>query len=635
MMPLGLLKKELRQILPWAVAILLLETAMQGFEIVLGFPDFRVWAEGAPIFGASGRGVMLAVWAFVLAYAGFPREHDDGTLPFLFALPIPRSALFLAKASAAAGILILAILLSELLRWLGQLPNPGSFGGHTFRLDWALLGVGLSGAVALIALAYALFFSVFRWFGLLLALVLWTVLAVLEQHNSGLKWLNPLELLAVEFDGTRALVPWTDLLGHAACAAALGAIAAGAWVGPVDSWASRVSRWSARLPAKILLVIGFGGLIVGGVAYYAFETDDGSLWGSDIGFELLDPGPEAQRTSRRYRFRYRSVHQTRIDRLASRADGVHDEIVRRLGGGVGAVIEVNLLMSSPSHAGSATWNSIRMDYYQAYDDETLERTLAHETAHVIALRVSDRRIVDHSESTKLFDEGLAEYLAFGVVPSSVEREAHWLEAVLARKRLRLDTSDLFDAGQFRAQFGELLFYPVGFSWLEALIATCGTDAPARVLRGFRRPEAPKGLAGWVLWQNTLEAVNCDLNQVMSRWVELLDKKADELQAEIDRVPRLAGGIARLDGDAIIVRAEIEGSPDASGTFQLHTRSSASDQQGQYLTFNADLGRDGGVEFIVDREQIAGKALEFQFVHTWVRKGALVQHAERWQRGRIP
>jgi hypothetical protein len=633
MMPLGLLRKELRQVLPWALAILTVEMATEVLIFTTTTPDSLAWAHRAPIFEGGGfRSVTLMVWALVLAYAGFPREHDDETLPFLLALPVRRSMLFLAKAGVAAMVLLAAVLVTEVLRWLAQLPNPTSFGGHTFRLDWALVCVGLSSAFALIALGYALFLSVLRRFGLLLAPIVWTFLEVIEQQTPALKRLNPLELLEVEFDGTEALVPWTALLGHAAAAAALSAVAAYVWVGPIERWATAVARWVTHTSARILLVLGIVGLLgAAAFMYRGYASDESAKFGT---LAELDAA-EAELSSRRYRFRYPSPLRQRVERLAASADGLHDQLVVRLGARAGSSIEVNMMRTSAFHAGSATWNSIRLDLSHAYDDRELQRTLVHETAHVLALRVSDRRIVDHNLTLRLFDEGLAEHFAYRLVPDAAKVEARWLEATLAKERFRINEADLFALDNFRARFAEMLLYPVGYTWLEALTSLCGDDTPARVLRALSDPKAPKDLAGQALWRNTLTAVRCDANQVALRWEELLTKKAGELRDDIARVPVIAGGINRTDDDAIVLRAEIEGTKLEASSYQVNTRASADAPPSEYMAFSGEEQSDGSIEFVVWTGAVDGEMLEFQFVQSWLREGALVTHAEKWQRSRIP
>jgi hypothetical protein len=632
MMPVGLLRKEFRQILPWALAIWGTSLLAELWSLLFVALDSHVWAETTPIFESGGRAATLSLWALILAYAGFPREHDDGTLAFLFTLPVRRSSLFAAKAGAAAGVLLGVVAVDELLSWARQLPNDTSFGGHTFRLEWALVSLGMSAAFALVALGYALFLAVFRRFGLLLALVVATVLAWLKQRRPALRWVNPLTLLDLDFHGTAAIMPWKALAFHGCLALLLSAIAAYVWLGPLEAWSSRLRRWVTSTSAKVVFAVGtLAGLVALAFQFEDFFKEPTQTFGT---LPELDT-TETRLASRRYRFRCPESMRGRIERLARSADALHDRILPLLSTQPGAVIEVNLMGASPSHAGSATWNTIRLDLRHAYSDRDLERTLVHETAHVIALRLSDRRVGEHGESLRFFDEGLAEHLAWTLVPSAEGMQARWLEACLAKQRLRIEATDLFDQASFRARFGELPLYPLGLAWARALLDSCGSRAPDRLLRALAKPERPKDLRGRQLWQDALQAIGCDLNRVTLRWGELLKEKCAELRAELDKTPSLAGGITGIEGEDIVLTAEISGRDAEACTFAVNTRGSEADGHGAYLRFGAERAAAGSAEFLVPSDLVDEEMLQFQFTETCLRNDVTFSSVEKWQRARVP
>ena len=641
MIPVSLLRKELRQLLPWALTMLFVELAGTAVGLIAVSPDETVWAATAPIFdgGAIGRGFVIGLWAFVVVYAGFPREHDDETLPFLFALPIGRWTLFIAKFLAGALVLLSAVVLGELLRWLIQLPNPTSFGGRTFRVEWALAALGLSSAVTLIMLAYAHFFSVFRGFGLLAAFIVWSSLELLADRQPALRLLNPFRLLEVQFHGSQPLVSWPGLTGHGAAATALAGVAAYVWVGPVERWATVVRRSLDRTPVKLVFASLVAAVVIG-VAVTLAESESFESHGQFGLMAELD-SPAATLESRAYRFRYPSALSGRMQRIAPIADRNYGEIARQLQAPVsGAPIQVNMLESSATHAGSATWETIRLDLDQAYADHRLQRTLAHETAHVMALRASDRRIDAGSQALRIFNEGLAEHIALWIAPDPAELEARWLEAVLAYRRFRIDTSQLFAADTFVARFGDHLIYPIGLTWLTALTDACGADVPARVLRALARPDAPKDLRGEVLWRDTLQAIRCDSNQVALRWSALLETRAESLRAELARIPVLGGGISRRSPeDEIVLRMQPQterGTEPLEGVVHyVLVRTSPEDDAAKYERYPGRLMPDGSVEYWVSTASVSGQMLDFQFVIAWVRSESNVRHAAEWQRSRVP
>ena len=254
---------------------------------------------------------------------------------------------------------------------------------------------------------------------------------------------------------------------------------------------------------------------------------------------------------------------------------------------------------------------------------------------MLALRVSDRRIQDADDSLRFFDEGLAEHQAWRLVPNSAGLEARWLEALLAHRRLRVAGSDLFGFAAFRAKFGEATLYPVAMSWVAALCSTCGDQAPARVLRALAEPGATADVAGKALWLRTLQAIGCDLSRVELQWAESLREKSAAFQSELDRVPDLAAGISLADEEMILLRAEATGKPLEDSTYQLNTRASADAAHAETMTFSGERQADGSVHFLVTTELVDPEILHYQLVQSWIRNGAVVRHAQKWQQARIP
>lgn len=634
MIPVELLRKELRQLLPWAVLILVWSVVSISSWFVFASPDELVWATATPLFDAlSGKfwnGVLL-FWALLLAFAGFPRERDDQTLTFLFSLPVPRAQLFLAKFLAAGALLSAAVILAESSRALIQLANPTSFDGATFRPSWALVSLASGIVTAWINLGYATFLAVFRRLGLLLGLVLWTLLEILALERPALRSLSPLELMHVEFFYDAAVLPWARVLGHALVSGGLSALSAFIWVGPTERLSGAMSRASDKLWVKWLVALGVVSVVVALALWRQDSADEKtSLFGS-----LREAsGAEASIETRRYRFRFHEPLRSRVARLALGADGLHDQLTARLAApSEPDRVLVNLLAQASAHAGSATWNAIRMDLRSTYDDDMLRRTLIHETSHVVALRASDRRIDTHATSLRFFDEGLAESLSLELAPDPALTRARWLEAAILRAREQVDFSLLCDFPSFVRRFGEPALYPLGFTWVEVFRSTCGEEAPRRVLATLQRHEIPTDSSGERFVHAVLQVAGCDASQVSSTWGRRLDELAVVRRSDIERIPTLIGNLQRKD-DEPIVRAVLEGKPLEGAIYRIRVRSRPGDAIENQAISSAAIESDGHLDFWIPEGYVSNDAVDFQFSVAWQEDGAYLEHAQEWRHGTL-
>ncbi|MFZ5896510.1 MAG: ABC transporter permease [Myxococcota bacterium] len=628
----ALLRKELRQVLPWA--LLAYSIGGLSFVLLLFFaPDTLSWAEATALFEpVSGRvwnGTLL-LFAVSFAYAGFPREYDDQTSHFLLSLPVTRTRLFLAKVGASALLLVGWVLLSELQRGVASVANPGSFDGHNFRLGWAFANTLLGVWVACINLGYATFLAAFRRFGLLLGLLVWTGLALLADKRPAYRQLSPLELMHVEFFNSRPLLPYKALFGHSIVALALSALAGFMWLGPAESFAAGLSRFLAKTWVRWTFALcAFTSICTVMVLAYGPSDDTDEEFGSPA--ELS--GPEEQLDTRRFHFRFRAPLRTRVERLAKSADGMHDSVSEMLGAPAGEPIQVNLLKPSQFHAGSATLNAIRMQASALYDDALFAQTLAHEISHVVALRVSERRLQASADTLRFFEEGLAEHTALTLVPTPARADPLWLEAALLRQREHVGIAELSHLKEFVRRFGEPSIYPLGYTWVRALLAICGDSAPRRVLAALKSSELPNELRGEALIHSALQLARCDASQVHSEWGRSLDAVSSERRTELELVPELIGGLTKnADGD-VVVRAELRGNPLPEALYRLNVRGSSEDGLDSQATVGSELDADGHLEFFVPEDYVTDAGVDFQFAVAWQRDGLSFQHAQEWRHGR--
>jgi hypothetical protein len=630
-----LVRQELSKLLPWIWLLAALSVLPQIADLLWSAPDRAVWATSTFLFNSlrDYTGIAIFAVALLLCYSGFPRDSDDGTLSFVFSLPVPRAYIFLAKVIAPGLVLSGDVLLTELLQWACHLWNPTSFGGRTFRADWQGWVIALSLALSWIGVGYGQLLTVLRRFGLLLCFSFYSTLRLLERDVPWLRALDPARVLHVEFQGQRAIIPWTTLAAHALGALLACSLAACIWVGPVERIAASFARWARRPLLAGLVGLTFTGLGIALLMRVAGrpKAKPPVSYGHDS--VQLDSTPVVLRT-RHYELRYPKGLATRIELLATAADGLHEKLAERLGVGAGEhVVLVDFQRRSATHAGSATWNTIRMDPFMASDSELLERTFAHETTHVLSFQASDRRLSTEGDAVGFFSEGLAEALALELRPSEAASEALQLEAALAYRRLHPSFGELIHYANFRERHGPLLAYPLGFIWTRALLSSCGRDAPRHILAALGRADAPLKLPAEGLWQHLLQRAHCDIVRVNAAWESQLAAAASALAAEIERVPDLVGGTPRLAGDEVRVRARIEGAAPDGMVFSLAVRTRVEAEQ-RADAFFATPSSEGELEFLVPSNLAVEGMLQFQLGLRFERRGFPVHFARAWAKSRV-
>jgi hypothetical protein len=348
----------------------------------------------------------------------------------------------------------------------------------------------------------------------------------------------------------------------------------------------------------------------------------------------LDSTPVVQRT-RYYELTYPKGLAPRMEQLAAVADGLLERLAERLGVILAdEVVTVDFTRGSATHAGSATWNTIRMDPFASPDAETLERVFAHESTHVLSFRATQRRLSSEAEALGFFAEGLAEALALELRPNVAAVEARRLEAVLAHRRLRLTFSQLIRYAIFTERHGPLLVYPMGFTWAQALIDSCGAEAPKKLLRALASPDVPLRLAPEGLWQHLLQRAGCDIASVNAAWESQLAASEGQLAAELARVPDLQGGNARRDGDEVRLLAQIEGEPSEGTVFFAKVRAQSNGAEAGGTALYAPRRPDGTLEFRVPASQVVDGVVQMQLGLRFERQGFPVVFEREWTKARV-
>jgi hypothetical protein len=632
-----LLVKELRAVFP---------LALLGFALISGDLisrplteriDENTYAHVAGIGPGEGGFLAFVFWllAFFVAYAAFPREHDERTVELLYALPIRRRAIFLAKTLAGLVTLWGVAIVGQCTNFVLQALNPNSIEGHQMQLPLVLGVIFLHATVASVLYFHGLFASVFRMFGVLPYTFLFFVLLLVEELVPGLAWLNPKVIVDFEYEGSQLVFPWGAIATHGAVAAAVGVLAYVGWMGPVDRlrelFATR-STWSTILLGAGSATVFVGGIVLFIVWVVVTYAAPGRPPPQDPTAERpvaeLDFGTAEART-RHYAFLYSAGGEERAIRLVRRADRVLEEVGRITGAETLPFITVDLAEQSGHHEGIAAGTRIRMGA-RGQDDWRLVHVLAHESAHVLQNQLSRRYLMDHGQTTRFFIEGGAEWVAFEAIAEGrladavSEEEAHEdaelrrysrIVAAAAWERHRVRLEDTLDDGSFRARFDTTLAYPFGETFAEAVARACGDAAVGATFRTFGRPGAPQDATGAALFRDAFASIGCDFERVLSAHDALLVETCAAERATLDAIPRMEGGVAGLEGAEVVIEATLDRAPLPREQYMVRVRNDAGAADTEVRGFHGHVVEGTfprRVRFYVPRVALSGARFDFLF-----------------------
>lgn len=618
--------KELRALLPLQILMILANSADFFYRPLTQRLDEKAWTDiSSYISQGEGAdfGVSLVVFSLLIAYSLFPREHDEGTIDFLYSLPVTRRAIFVAKVAAGWTVLLTGCVVLQLSDFTLQSQNPQSFVGQQWRLDVAASVVLLQGAFAGIVLCHGLVLSFFRRFGLIpYAMIGWVVIS-LERVSPTFAYLNVMNILTLEYDGPRVAIPWLELGLHVALAAVCVALAYVLWMGRAE-WATAV--WSRAQKATlgraalgcgtVLVVIGF--FILAVIVAAGDDDGAGAFDPDDDGLQPVTFSVDTAETER-FDFTYPSNLREKALALIRSADGLHEGLRQRLGADKGARVIVDLTEQSPHHEGITAWTKMRVGLIAALDEAHLRHIFVHELVHAFQFQESERRLGDNARSTRLFAEGSAEYLAFELVPNVSQRRASRQVTLAAWSRHRIRFEVLADDDALRERFDPHLVYPMGESWTAALVEACGATAPGRVLRSMGRDEAPQDLPPMAFWQDTLQAADCDLEEVIGTWERMMIEGVEAEAEFLAALPRLGGGVASADPDEVVLLATLDRAPLSSELYPevqyyLRVRDNPGVDDSGIRAFTGDVlsvGEGRRIEFRVPRDYFHGQRFQFQ------------------------
>jgi hypothetical protein len=550
----ALLYKELRSLRPFLALMLFFIVLSAVYLFFSEYPD--QYPLSKLIEYDEGEQVMSFVLAFALAAGLLVRERDEGTLAFLDALPVSRARIFSCKVLLGLGVLWLLPVSDLLLKGLVHAWARTSLERH-FQWQILFMGAVLDAASCFVFFSVGLALSFLRRFSLLvLGLAVCAYLLLQELRTPGIALFNIFTLSDPVFEGQRCLLPTSKLVTQLA----LGAIALGiAYAGflAMGETAQRLVERAKRRRSSmflaalgtILLVLVWAGLAV----YWMQKFDDRDK--TKVRYTDWSLG---RIKTARYTFVYPQNQAALVSQLADRADAAEARVREFLGAKPINRIEADLTGSAPHTGGQAHWNKVQMDLAASGSDlDSLVAVLAHETTHVYIEQESQARISDDFNSTRFFHEGLATYVEFHLFRPP--GRLNWLLRVAGATRARdqVKFEELLDDQALTLKRDSDLVYPLGEVFVSALVTRYGAAAPGQVLRAFARPDAPKDLKGFALWQDVLQACKFNLSDVEDAFFAELDQAVTDQRAFINALPRLRGAVQR-DATRLIIRPSFTG-----------------------------------------------------------------------------
>ncbi|MBX2838764.1 MAG: ABC transporter permease [Gammaproteobacteria bacterium] len=629
-----LFTKEVRQLLPitflW-VSILILNLGYLLYTKRFDEESFYSWCEDYCGFTVSAELVLpFVVLIFIFAYSLFPREHDEATIDLLYAMPISRIGVFLAKVFAALSIMFVLIAVDHLL-------NPTLLGLNRSSMDGqfypdVLIPMLIRDLIfAYVVLCYGILLSWFRTIGLILFIVYVIGISIAESVFSNVGAFNLFTFHNNDYFGKGLVLNWSTIVPHVI--AATTALVAGGllWIN-TDSKKQQKTKLNSKWISIPLSIIAF-------ITLFGVITADLKLGDSADTTQLV------ARETDHYRFVYNDHESAIAVPLIEQADADYQAIANYLGVTSDPYIQTDLTDKLSHAAGLATWKTIKMDL-KIPDDGFNQHVLAHESVHVFQGVESERAMMEARGHTKFFSEGMADYVAQRIAPYDAVKEINETVGAASWKIQKIRFDDIVNFASFETRFNPELVYTMGSLWSEALVNTCGESVLGDVLRSMGRDDAPRGLSGKVFWQDTLQHINCELESVNASWRALMQQQLDNHDT------RWATEFSEItftpsdDGQRFVVQLIAKPHPDfpqavsdyTAGAFDLRIASQSQFSKSGDYYIRGNIVDDSNpnalvVEFTVYTARIPNNLYRYQI--------GVSTHPEsfgyfgQWQKGRTP
>lgn len=546
----ALLRKELRELLPWAIlgiAVSIVDLT----ELLVQQVDMQPLGRTTGLLNDFDA---LIYWiiAFAIGTGLVIREQDDGTLAFLDGLPVSRSRSFFVKAFVMAVLVLIPPAVNTAVITLMHVISRGS-------LDSALHGTLLLEAFALQALLVINGLFVGAALGRLRSLT-WLVLGIatvsimlLGELVPRVALLNPFSLLDWQWLFDDLSVDRETLYAQLAITFAAFVIA---WHGFVRAGRTRAISLAARpaLGAFVTLAtVGVGlwtfWLLMGpGGQDPSVATQNGSP-----SYEFLG-SPPAETVTEHYRFSYPAYESAAALDLADRADAIFEHVHALLGVPLGDPIDVDASGSIRNTHGTAYDGRVQMTLGS---DLGSDLVLAHETAHVVAQRAAGGASAWLWREASVLSEGLASWVELDYRRPSAQADDRMLLLAALHARRELNVEELANPGLLVQRRDENLKYPAGEALITAIVDLYGEGAVPNLLAAFGDPRLPTDLRGLNLWQATFQLAGMDLGAVLDEFFRVVAAHAEEHAERIAALPRPRVRLIRV-GDRIGAVAIVDG-----------------------------------------------------------------------------
>ena len=605
----ALFRKEMRSLRPFIFVILAL--------LLLDIIDAFLVPFGALTFADRLELVSDELWAlqillgFALGANLLVREIDDGTLNFLDGLPLHRRAIFAAKVHAAMLVLLIFPAGRLLLNAALHLATRGSL-DHALRPSLLLTMFGLCVLVTAVALTAGMLLGFLRYLSwLILALCAIGIKLLEDTMPSAAAALNTADLLSLRFTGTAWQLPMATIWTQLTAALLFGSMAfalfctAGKVRGRVQR-SGTLRRWSVRSGIALMVIAALGGMVLlAERSKDGTDEDDGA--GSDrTGALEFIPIASGHATTRHYSFSYPALSAARMRPLIDKADATFSAVAALLGVEGGAPIDVDLSGTTDNNAGTAYLERIRM----RVSDESATATLAHETAHVLAMRLAGGAQARQLQNMMVLNEGLAEWVERKLDKQAGVNQAHELAAAIVSARRLVKPRQLTDQAAFASAVDDNLKYPLGAILIESLVNRYGAAAPKTLLLAMASEDFPRDLEGYALWQTAFQLARFDLDLVLDDYARHLKRLESTYAHQIAKLPRPRGSLVEYEeGYAIALRFDL---PLPKGATPLvRYRPGKNVDSSSYRTRHGELSKAGTYSAQVPENVIARSEICFQ------------------------
>ncbi|MBD8528942.1 MULTISPECIES: ABC transporter permease [unclassified Massilia] len=553
-----LFRKELRSLRPFVFVVLalLLMDVVDAFVVPFGT---RAFPERMQTLADELANLQI-VLGFALGVNLLVREIDDGTLDFLDGLPLRRSTIFAAKIQAALLVLLIFPAGVLLLHAALHAATRGSL-DQDLRPSLLLTMFGLCCLATTVALTAGMLLGFLRHVAWLVLVLCAIGVRLLQYTAPSAAVLDTSDLLTLRFTGTAWQLPMATIWTQLGAALLFGSLAFALFcsAGKVRARVQRsgaLRRWFARIGIALMVAAALAGIAL--LIERSKAGRDGNDGAANDRADALEFAPiaGAHATTGHYSFSYPAMSSARVRPLIDEADRTFEAVAALLGIDGGAPIDVDLSGTIENHAGTAYLDRIRMRV-NAGGARDARSTLAHETAHVFAMRLAGGARGRQLEGMMVLNEGLAAWVENKLdTQTGVTQEQELAAAIVSARRL-VTPRQLTDQIAFIGAVDENLKYPLGTILVDRLVRRYGAAAPATLLRTLAREDFPRDLEGYVLWQTAFQLARFDLDLVLDDYARHLKALESTHARRIAQLPRPRGSLVDEDDEfAIALRFDL-------------------------------------------------------------------------------